>query len=255
MAREFFYNATTKKIIVAFATIFDEITILNDHGELITVPLHFAQKEKFIDDINTGHEYDPDGLTKDITLPRMGFELSGVNFAPERHTHHFNNILERRDGANADSMFNRVAYDLTFDLFIGTRRLEDGLKIVEQIIPFFAPSLTLTVRDKDGFQLETNIVFTLNSVAHQIDYEGSMDQRRTIIWTLNFTAKAYYYADVKKNPLIQQMVLDFHDKDTLERLERITIDAEDIDPLEPPILDVCDFDIWGGDAYSTGDDL
>lgn len=238
MARDFFYYGTTKKIIVAFATIFDEVTIETDHGDIITVPLVFAQKEKWLDDIHKGVEFDMDAISYDIGFPRMGFEVSGMNFAPERHVNPLNRFEDTRETDGEDvMMYNRIPYDITFDLFIGARKLEDSLKIVEQIIPFFNPELTISIKDKEDFKQETNIPIVLNSTSLQIDYQGSLDTKRTIIWTLNFTAKAYYYPDVRESRRIKQTILNFKNADYDRIFDRITttvvpMDANREDPHE-----------------------
>lgn len=235
MARPYFYYATTKKIIVAFATIFDEITIQTDHGDIITVPLNFAQKEKWLDDVSKQAEYDMDAITNDITFPKMGFELTGINFAPERHVNPLNRMEDETEAGDEVMMYNRIPYDLTFDLFIGARKLEDSLKILEQIVPFFNPELTVTIKDKEDFKLETNIPIVLNSSALQIDYQGTLDTKRTIVWTLNFTAKAYFYPDIRESRRIKQTILNYGDSDFDRVFERLTstvvpIEANRYDP-------------------------
>lgn len=238
MAREFFYHSTTKKIIVAFATVFDEITIETDHGDIITVPLVFAQKEKFIDDIQKGIEYDMDAITYDTVMPRMGFEISGLNFAPERHVNPLNRFEDETDDGEEVMMYNRIPYDITFDLFIGARKLEDSLKIVEQIIPFFNPELTITIKDKQDFKHETNVPIVLNSSALQIDYQGSLDTKRVIMWTLNFTAKAYYYPDVRESRRIKQTIMNFGESDFDRVFERLTstVTPMDAGPDDPHVI-------------------
>lgn len=222
MARPFFYYGTTKKIIVAFASIFDEITIEDDYGRVQKVPLIFAQKEKFIDAVLTGSDYDMDDATFDIMFPKIGFEISGMNFAPERHTNPMNRFEDETEDGEGVMMYNRVPYDITFDLYIGARKLEDSLKVYEQIVPFFNPELTVTIKDKQDFKVESNIPIVLNSVALNIEYEGSLDTKRTILWTLNFTAKAYYYCDTRDARIIKQTVVDFVDEDFNREFERIT---------------------------------
>lgn len=238
MARPFFYHSTTKKILVAFATIFDEITIETDHGDLITVPLVFAQKEKFIDDMQKGVEYDMDGLTYDVVFPRIGFELTGLNFAPERHVNPMNRFDDTTEDGEDISMYNRIPYDITFDVFVGSRNLEDSLKVVEQVIPFFNPELVITIKDKQDFKLETNIPIVLNSVALNIDYQGSLDTRRTILWTLNFTCKAYYYPDVRESRRIKQTIMNLTEKDFEREFDRWTSTVDPIlaGPEDPHVI-------------------
>ena len=227
--REPFYHATTKKVILAFSTIFDEIRIIDGFGREQTVPLHFSQKEKFLDDIQKGVEYNQDATNIDVVFPRIGFEFTGMNFAPERHTNPMNTIEATRPDGITLTMYNRVAYDLSFDVFIGARKIEDALKVVEQIISFFNPGLILIVKDMNDYEDETNLTFVLNSVSHNIDYEGSLDSRRTVLWTLNFTAKAYYYVDVQQATLIKQTIIDFRHKDLDTMLAKY---ISTVDPIQ-----------------------
>lgn len=219
--RETFYHGSTKKIIVAFATIFDEIHFVDGYGRQTFVPLHYSPRPKYMEQIQNAPDMDQMGF--DTVLPRMGFELTGINFAPERHTNPMNQIDDvLNDDDSSIYMFNRVPYDFTFDLFIGTVRFEDGLKIVEQIVPFFTPELTLTIRDKEEFQMENNISIVLNSVGHNIEYEGSNDNRRVIVWTLNFTAKGWLYSNIRASGRIKKTILELHSSDFDRVYERLT---------------------------------
>ena len=99
----------------------------------------------------------------------------------------------------------------------------------EQIIPYFSPELTLTIKDREDFGNQTNISFVLNSTALNIDYAGSMDTKRTILFTLNFTAKAYFYPDVRENNTIRQTIVDFTDMNNINQtFARIT---STVDPI------------------------
>lgn len=234
--RDPFYYGTTKKLLVAFCSIFDEIAIIDDFGRRIEVPLNFTQREKFLDDPGRQADYDMDALTYDITFPKMGVEIAGFNFAPERNLNPLRRIPDF-DQVNKEEvmMYNRIPYDLTFNLFIGSRKLEDSLKIVEQILPFFSPELTLTIKDKENFGLETNIPVELNSTSLNIDALGSLDNKRVIMWTLNFTMKAFYYSDVRQETRIKQTIIDFAEMDLDAIMERYTatvnpLDAEKTDP-------------------------
>lgn len=211
MSRPNFYFSTLKKVIVAFATVFDEIEVLDDFDRPYMVPLVFSQKEKFVEAFSAGENMNDTDF--DLTFPRMGFELTGINFAPERHVNPLNRMNDEMENGTEIETYNRIPYDITFDLYIGARKLEDSLKILEQIIPFFTPELTVTIKDREEFKLETNIPIVLNSTSVQIDYEGSFDTRRTILWNLNFTCKAYFYPNFQSSRRIKQTILNFGEKD------------------------------------------
>ena len=77
-----FYHRITRKIVVAFGSLFNEIQLVryNKAGttelERVLVPIVYAQKEKFYSRIKG----DPNLLKSiQVTLPRMSFEISGVD--------------------------------------------------------------------------------------------------------------------------------------------------------------------------------
>lgn len=234
MAREYTYYGTTKKILVAFASIFDEIEIETE-GRMVRVPLAFSQKEKFVDSLVGGTDDDMDALNFDAVFPRIGFEISGFNFAPERHTNPMHQWTEENEIGDEFVMYNRIPYDINFSLFIGAKKLEDSLKIVEQIWPYFSPELTLTINDKEDFLTETNVPIILTSSSMNVEYEGSLDQRRVIFWQLDFTAKAFYYPIVREGRRIKQTIMNFRESDFDTLFLKYTstvnpIDAKKSDP-------------------------
>jgi hypothetical protein len=83
-----------------------------------------------------------------------------------------------------------------------TKYSEDALKIVEQIIPFFKPELTSTVRLIDGLE-PIDIPLILNGVTNEELYEGSYEERRSVLWTLNFTMKCWYFGPERKRSVIK----------------------------------------------------
>lgn len=215
MARQVFQHDIIKKIIGVFASIFDEIRFTNGHGNVITVPLGYAPREKWLEDIR--QKPDMDEYAIENTYPKMSFELQGMNFAPERHT----NPMRRLVDTSGNWTYNRVPYDFTVNLYLATTRINDGNRIIEQILPFFAPELTLTIRDIEELNLETNIQVVLNSVSTVAEYEGSFDDVRILTWEIQFTIKAYLYQDIKASDVIKKTIIDLRSKDYDRIYERL----------------------------------
>jgi len=208
MSRPVFYNQTIKNCIVAFSTIFSDIRIMTEHGEEITVPLHYAPKEKFVSIID--ENTDLDFINTERNLPRMGFEMTGLLFDSTRFSNPLNRMIDVQNNISQKYMFSRVPYNLQFSLYIATKKFETSLQIVEQIFPFFVPELNITVKDKEDFNLYTDIPITLDSSSFSIDYEGSFDEKRRIEWEMNFTLKAWLYGDVKQQERIKKTIIDFN---------------------------------------------
>lgn len=208
MIRPIFYHQVVKNIIVAFGTIFDDVRYINDYGNIIRVPISYSPKEKFIEYYNAVPSMDAPAV--EMTLPRFGFEITGLNYAPER----FHNPLSRMERSSINQfMYARIPYDFQFNLYLATKKFEDSLKIVEQVVPYFTPELTLTVKDNLQFDLKTDIPVTLNSVGFNIEYEGSFETKRVIEWTLGFTVKGFMYSDVKDTTRIKDTITNLQQKD------------------------------------------
>lgn len=197
-----FYYGTIKRLIVIFGSLFNEVYYKNDHNEIVKVPLFFAQREKFL--VKRKEAEDMYRINEDKTYPRMAFDLTGLNYAPERQT----NAIQKIRPFNNESVYqyNRVAYDFTFNLHITTKYLEQSLKIVEQIVPLFSPAFNVTVNEVDGFDTETDIPIILNSITEDIEYQGGYETQREIKWTLNFTVKSFLYNDTRTSTVIKKAI-------------------------------------------------
>lgn len=204
-----FYNRTIRKMVVAFGTLFNNITMIrynNDHDveyERIKVPILYGPKEKFVERITS----DPD-LTRSIAnhLPRMSFELVGLSYDSSRKQ--VSTLKSFGPSSTANSLTTQnigVPYDFTFTLSLYVRNIEDGTQIVEQILPYFTPDYILSINLVDGIPETTkNIPFILDSIDSDIDYEGDFSTTRMIIWTLNFTAKGYFFGPLSNSKIIMR---------------------------------------------------
>lgn len=211
MRPSFFYYQTVKNIIAAFGTIFSDVVYINDYGQEILVPLHYAPREKFIEFIQVKSDYDS-ALDTDTTLPRFGFELTSVDFDSTRMLNPMSRMTHRTD-SESRYMFNRVPYNFAFSLYLATRKFEDSLKIVEQVIPFFTPDLNITIKDKEDFDISTDIPVVLNNTSFVIDYQGSFESRRTVQWDFSFTAKGYLYSNVREQTRIKETIIKMTNQD------------------------------------------
>lgn len=211
-----YYHQVTKNIIVAFSYIFNDIVYQNDRGDFVKVPISFAPKSKFVEYFSVQPTFD--SYNTRYTLPRMAFELTGINFAPERY---YNPTGKMLNATQDKYVFARIPYDFNFNLYLGVKMFEDSLKIVEQILPLFTPELNITVNDSEEFDFKTDMPVVLNSVGFDINYLGAFEEVRTIEWTLQFTVKGYVYGDVRKTKLIKETIVDLTQKDINAKYEQL----------------------------------
>lgn len=212
LSRGHFYHRTIRKMVVAFGTIFNDIKLVryNKAGtaeiERVTVPLSYAQKEKFY----TRLTQDPDLIKSvEVTLPRMSFELDSISYDPLRKISNFNQTFLPTNSTTVKS-FRAVPYNFDFSLSIYVRNVEDGTQIVEQILPYFNPDLTLT-GDVLGLGQNVDLPVVLQSINSTVDAEGLPDNMRMIIWTLTFTMKGHMYGPVANTDIIRKVTANTFD--------------------------------------------
>lgn len=212
-----FYHQTTRRYVALFGTLFNDIQISrkDNSGQTIQtmkVPIHYAPMEKILARI----EQDP-GLNNPtaMTLPRMSFEIVNMNFAPERKLTSLtkNHKVIQDDGNTKISQFVPAPYDLEFQLNVMTKNTEDGLKIIEQIMPFFKPDFTASVKLVDDMDMHFDIPVIMNNITMSDEYEGDFTTRRVLNWTLSFTIKGYYFG-----PVSNKKVIKFVETNTYEDL-------------------------------------
>lgn len=217
MIESTFYHSTTRRYTVAFGSIFNGIAINREAKDgtfikRIPVPLIYSNKEKFIRRANEISSIDDETRIKE-TLPAMGFELLSMAYSPTRKTNTVERIIDDKT-SKAKFMFNRVPYDFTFALYIATRRMDDALRIVEQIMPYFTPELNIRMRDIEGFpDIITDIPVVLLDVAMDGEADSTIDERRVINWQITFTLKGYLYTNVRDLELIKKTIVDLTDAD------------------------------------------
>ena len=228
------YNEIFRKTVIAFGTLFNNIEIKRTEGsrtEVMKVPLAYGPKDKFLARLRQVGDL----TTKDavqITLPRISFEISGFAYDATRKVSPTQVIRYTGSDSKTRKSFMPVPYNVDFELAIMAKNQDDGLQILEQILPFFQPMYNITLNLQEAIGETKDFPVTLNSVVYEDDYEGDYTTRRTLIYTLSFSAKTYVYGPVSDvtDKLIKKAIVDTAEdsKRTAAREMRYTVQP---DPL------------------------
>lgn len=200
-----FYHGIIKSTIIAFGSLFSNIKIerKNSAGaveQTLQIPIAYSQKEKWVHSI----EANPDNERGIYTaLPRLGFEITGYNYDASRKLARMNQVY-CTDATGRKHTFTPVPYNVELSLYFATKTQEDGLQILEQILPTFSPEYTMSIKTINDMNIVQDVPFILNSVSVQDDYEGDLSVRRFVIHTLTFTAKVNLYGAVRETGVIKQ---------------------------------------------------
>jgi len=224
MLGTYFYHEILRKTVIGFGTLFNDINIRHRDASgtsfsNLKVPLAYGPIQKFLARI----QQQPD-LNREIalTLPRLSFEMTGLQYDPSRKTGVTQTFLATQNG-NAKKVYMPVPYNVTFELNIISKLNDDSLQIIEQILPYFQPSLNITINLISAIGEKKDVPVVMESITQNDQYEGGFDSRRLIIHTLRFTAKTYLFGPVAESTdgLIKRVDVDYYTNTNIKTAKRV----------------------------------
>mgnify|MGYP003670575774 FL=1 len=217
----YFYNSTIRKYVALFGTYFNQLEVrrTSTDGTLNQrqiVPISYGPYQKILARL----DQDPTlqgGATQDafgkptagqpfaMTLPRMAFELTSFTYDAERKVAPTRKLRKKTvdvDNGGRRFVYSGTPYNMGFSLYIMAKYNEDAIKLVEQILPFFNPDHTSTVKLIDGLE-PMDIPLILADVQSEDIYEAEFTERRSILYTLNFNMKGWFFGPERDKAVIR----------------------------------------------------
>lgn len=209
-------NETTKKYVAAFGSMFNDFKIYRRDNsgtivQTVPIPLHFAPFQKFLSRL----KQDPEFKAPSMSLPRMSFEIVGINYDSTRKLGSSLQMKAPYAASNdtVHSVFAATPYNFEFQLNVMVKNYEDGTKIIEQILPYFTPHFTMSMYLIDGYDpMDVSVI--LQSTSPEDTYEGSYEEERIITWTLNFTLQGWFFGPVVDKKVIKFVETHLYDDTT-----------------------------------------
>lgn len=213
MFGNYFYHKRVRTAVSVFGSLFNNLHILrqNSSGEVISqvkVPLSYAPKRNFIERLNEMAKGEEAERRVAMKLPRMSFEITAMAYDAARQLPKVNRFeKEYEDNKNTRyKMYTATPYDITFQLSIYAKSQDDALQVVEQILPYFAPQYTVTVKPfSDIPDIKEDVPISLDGVNFEDAYDGAIEQRRTIVYNLDFTMKINFYGPNQDYGIIREV--------------------------------------------------
>jgi len=206
-----FYHQTIRKVVVAFGALFNDIYISrfddnNKEVERVKVPISYGPQQKFIRRLaRIGTDFDATKVRIENYLPRLSFEISNLNYDPNRKLNSLNRTVLYNDETSMKTRYERVPYNMDLTLGVMTKNTEDALQIIEQILPFFQPEYTVSLKMNE-LDSNVNIPIVFKSCVLGEGDDGSYggyDLRKLTYATLTFTSKFYLYGPIEKMGVIK----------------------------------------------------
>lgn len=222
MFGDHFYHATMRKSVAVFGTLFNNLRVIRKASDgsvlnQIRVPLAYGPKQKFLARLDQETGFD---APMAIKLPRMAFEITGLDIDSTQKLQKRNKIVEEHASnvGKKKTIKHHTSYNINMSLYIMAKNQDDGLQVVEQILPYFSPEYNVTISPVSGFAHKQDVAVILNSVNIDDQYEGDFVERRVLIYQLDFTMKMKFYGPTGEQGIIREINIDFHDTDNTAAL-------------------------------------
>ena len=198
-----------------FGSLFNNIYVLRHNSSggtigTVKVPIAYAPRDQALVRIRENADLNAD-TGMGIKLPRMSFEMLAFTYSPERQLQKMGKIqkadvVNTGDVNSRQKVYNYVPYTISFQLNLYAKSQDDGLQILEQIIPYFTPQYSLTIKPfSDYADVKEDVPIILQGVAYSDTYEGGVGDRRVINYQLDFEMHANFYGPFGTGKIIRDV--------------------------------------------------
>lgn len=216
---EKFYHSTIRKAVVSFGTLFNNMYIDRKNADGVAVqtlkiPLSYSPRQKFLARIETITDADTKRDVETV-IPRMSFEMLQIMYDPNRRVSYIQQNRAVGSGSTAQTQYAPSPYNIEMALYAYVKNQEDGLQIIEQILPYFNPDFNLSITAIPELNIQNDLPIVLNDISYDDQYEGDFLTRRAIMYTLNFTMKLNFYGPITPQGVIRTAKVNTFDDDAL----------------------------------------
>ena len=184
----------------------------DDTVKTIKVPIAYGPKERYLT-----RQIQNEDLLRPVSLvyPRMAFEITDIRYDSDRKLFSLGKCTTgSSDKGTLHTQNNPVPYNIGFKLSIIARNSDDALRIVEQILPYFTPILTVSANLIPEMNYgNVKLPLVLDRVNQEETYEGEFTSKEYVIWTLDFTLKGFLYGPTSDSKIVKEVFVNFKNPD------------------------------------------
>lgn len=226
----YYYPKTIEGVNIAIMDMFNDLTVYKYDSDdvsaaAIQVPITFGPVEKDYLDRTENFRYDASATDKNgfshvealgqryyLSTPRIGFVLNDVVYDPNRAA----GVNETREwyaenieisGTDVDEIlqdYEPTPYNYIYTLHIMTDSMSYMAQILENILPYFNPTLSLRVREFSFLNIERDLIVEASPVALEFKSE-ELDERsrREIDATVGLQVRGFMYRPFDYSKIIK----------------------------------------------------
>jgi len=210
------YHGTTKKLITAFGSVFNNVHVQRKEsdGTLIKdirVPLAYESRKKYLARLIQDS-------VKNRQVPRMGFIMTGLEADYSRSPNQMNEYKfnQATNPNKATIMYTPIPYNYNFSLDVYVDYMDDGLQIIEQILPYFQPDFNIVIEEIPELDLKRDIPIELTGLTMLDEFEGEFSEQRIVNWTLDFIVKGWLYPPLREQDIVKEVDVKYSTPDVVD---------------------------------------
>ena len=197
-SKDIYSRSAIRNVSVVFGSVFSNFHVRRykkdgsiDKSASTLVPISYSAKEAYSLWMAEAMRMPDASSEVNVKLPRLSFEMTGLAASPDRGMN-VNVPIHGRSVSPAGSVVKSrspVAYSFEFTLTLWAKTMDESIQILDQILPMFAPEVSVKIKESFGINLVNDVKIVLGSVSKGDTYQ-TMLENRIINWDLSFTVYA-----------------------------------------------------------------
>lgn len=222
---DFFHHQSIRNYTASLLDTFNSVQIARtdkNGKEIYTpIPITFGSKDKAFIMTTIDQQKFLDGNFN--ILPRMSLSLISMEADQKRNTNRLHTINKKIDGNIINFHYNAVAYNLNYELDIACKSLTELSMALEQILPYFNPTLNLAIKELAIQDEPTSVRVALNGTSLDLPDSFNMDDALRIVGAkLSLQLNGNLYMPFKDAEMIKNVKLYLNHQQANELLGQTT---------------------------------
>ena len=197
-SKDIYSRSAIRNVSVVFGSVFSNLHVRKykkdgsiDMSAATLVPIAYSAKEAYSLWMDEKMRMPDASSEVNIKFPRLSFEMTGLAMSPERGMNVNLPVHGRSVSPSGRVVKSRapVSYSFEFTLTVWAKNMDDSIQILDQILPMFAPEISVKMKESFGINLVNDVKIVLGSVSKGDTYQSPLEAR-IINWDLSFTVYA-----------------------------------------------------------------
>lgn len=242
---DYFNQIVTRNVITSFMSFFSKFSIeklqtISVSGDdvfaqrkITPVPIQWSCREKWVEIVRSSSsrkqmnptERDKNPVEMQWILPRISCNITGISYDASRRLIKTQQIKDYQNSSSANATYSPASYNLEVEISTVARHIDDNLQLMEQILPYFAPTMNMNLFLYSDTNSES-VPIVLNSVSLDNPTDIPEYDERIFTNVYNFTLKLNYYMMSKLKGVINNIDINMMAGQDVVRINKKWLESQ-----------------------------